>query len=118
MKVTKNNSDRYNWGDQCLGWHLVNNTHLSVIQEIMPPGAEEIRHKHLKTQQFFYVLKGRATFIINEEKIMLGKHEGIHIAPNTVHQVKNAADEELEFLVISQPHSHQDRVPVGQTEGQ
>jgi hypothetical protein len=36
MKISKQNAEHYIWGDNCDGWHLVNNKDLSVIHERMP----------------------------------------------------------------------------------
>jgi len=53
MKITKANNEAYAWGEKCKGWHSVNTSASSVIQELMPPGTQEIKHKHSKSQQFF-----------------------------------------------------------------
>lgn len=110
MKITKENSKKYSWGQKCIGWHLLNTQELSIIQESMPSGTHEVKHKHSKSQQFFYILKGEATFIIEGEKHQINSNQGIHIKPNMIHQIKNETNVDLEFLVISQPHSHGDRI--------
>ena len=110
MKVTKGNSEEYEWGLKCKGWHLVNTKELSIIQELMPPGTKEVTHKHLKSQQFFYILKGEATFFINGEKHQIDSHQGIHIRANIFHQIRNETDQDLEFIVVSQPHAHADKI--------
>ena len=63
-KSTKENSEHYYWGDQCSGWHLVKSNDLSIIEELMPPNTKEQKHHHKKAQQFFRILKGIATFEI------------------------------------------------------
>lgn len=110
MKVTKSTSEAYTWGHVCKGWHLVNTKALSVIQEMMPPGTQEVKHRHAITQQFFYILKGQAVFEVEGKEIIINKEEGIHIKANLVHQIKNKTDSPIEFIVISQPHSHGDRI--------
>ncbi|WP_456440437.1 cupin domain-containing protein [Psychroserpens sp.] len=110
MKVTKTNSKEYSWGQKCKGWHLLNTNELSIIQEIMPIETQEVKHKHSKSQQFFYILQGQATFIIGDKKYKVDKNQGMHINPNIIHQIKNQTNENLEFLVISQPHSHGDKI--------
>jgi len=57
--------------------------------------TQEVKHKHSKSQQFFYILQGQATFIIDDKEYKVDK---------------NQANENLEFLVISQPHSHGDKI--------
>jgi mannose-6-phosphate isomerase-like protein (cupin superfamily) len=110
MKIEKTNSEEYEWGQKCKGWHLVNTNELSIIQELMPRGTEEIKHMHSMSQQFFYILKGKATFIVDGKEFEVDINQGIHIKPNIVHQIKNKTIENLEFIVISQPHSHGDRI--------
>jgi len=110
MIKNKENSSSYTWGGNCTGWHLVKNKSLGVIQETMPPNTAEVNHKHAKAQQFFFILKGTATFIIGEEKIEVPNGSGIHIEKGIWHQIKNLTEEEIEFLVVSEPHSHGDRI--------
>lgn len=109
MKISKENSKSYDWGESCKGWHLVNSKDLSVIQEVMPPKTKEIMHKHALSQQFFFVLKGTATFLVDAKEFIVKKGEGIYIKPNVMHQIQNKNSDNLEFLVISQPHAHGDR---------
>ncbi len=110
MKKSIQNSEHYNWGDNCDGWYLINTNNLSVIQESMPPNTRETIHYHNFSQQFFYILKGHATFILNEKTAELKEGEGLHIKPKTIHQIKNNSSKSLHFLVISQPASKDDRI--------
>ncbi|WP_088042362.1 cupin domain-containing protein [Bacillus sp. EAC] len=110
MKVSKQNAEHYIWGEMCDGWHLVKNNELSVIHEQMPPNTAEVRHYHCKAQQFFFVLKGNATIVVNGEIVELIENEGIEIPANTPHQMYNKSSGNIEFLVISQPNSKGDRV--------
>jgi mannose-6-phosphate isomerase-like protein (cupin superfamily) len=110
--IDKTIAKHYRWGQNCDGWHLVQSDSLSVIQEMMPPHAAEVRHKHSQSRQFFYILSGEATFEIDGEKKFLRSEQGIEIAPGAVHQVLNTSNSELHFLVISSPPSHGDRIDV------
>ncbi len=110
MKTIKENLNLYSWGEKCSGWHLVKTDALSIIQELMPPGTNEQRHLHNLAQQFFHILKGEATFDLNDEQIVVSKGEGLHIQPNTKHRVLNLGSENLEFLLISQPSTRNDRI--------
>lgn len=53
MIKNKTTTEKYSWGNNCTGWHLLKSPTLGVIQEIMPPGTEKKRHKHEFAQQFF-----------------------------------------------------------------
>ena len=108
--VSGNNAEHYEWGTHCDGWHLVKDAALSVIEECMPPGTTEVRHYHLKAQQFFYILSGEAVMELEGTSTKLGAGEGIHIPPGSRHQISNPSSALLRFLVISHPPSHGDRV--------
>ena len=109
MKKSKENSQQYNWGDHCSGWHLVKKQSLSVIEELMPPKTQEHRHYHNNSQQFFRILKGIATFEVGNEIIEVNSGEGIHIQPKVKHRIRNDQSEDLEFIVISEPTTRGDR---------
>jgi len=110
MKISKENSEHYYWGDKCSGWHLVNSKNLSIIQEIMPPKTKEQNHYHNFSEQFFYILDGIATFEIADQIIEVEKGNGIHILPKTKHRIRNDKFENLEFIVISHPTTRGDRI--------
>ncbi len=110
MKKTKENSDHYYWGEKCSGWHLVKSEGLSIIQECMPSKTKELKHYHSISQQFFFILKGEATFELESGIIMVVQGEGIHILPNIKHQINNNTENDLEFLVVSQPNIRTDRI--------
>lgn len=106
------NSEYYNWGDNCDGWHLVRTDSLSVIQERMPAGTSEKLHYHEFAQQFFYILEGTATFEVDGEVFEVMDGQGMHILPKQKHRILNKTDRFLEFIVTSEPKSHGDRVDL------
>ena len=106
------NSEHYKWGDKCDGWHFVKSDSLSVIKETMPPTTKEALHYHDKAQQFFYILSGIATFEINGLVYNVGQNRGICIKPGIKHRISNNSDTDLEFIVVSEPKSHGDRVNI------
>lgn len=112
MKKTISNSEHYQWGQNCDGWHLLKSHELSVIQERMPVHTAEFLHYHKITQQVFYILSGQATFEINGETTLIVANESIHVPNKTLHKISNNGKEDLIFLVISQPKSHGDRVDI------
>ena len=115
MKViSNNNAEHYIWGDVCDGWHLAKSSNLSVIQERVPPGAKEVMHYHHHSEQFFYVLTGQATLLVNDEAHVLKQGEGMHVPAGVSHQMMNAHDVDVHFLVISTPPSHGDREVVAE----
>jgi len=110
LKISKQCTEHYIWGDQCDGWHLVKNNDLSIIHERMPAKTAEVNHYHHHAQQIFFTLSGTATIDIDGKRIVLHKKEGLEVRHLTPHQMRNDSEEEVEFLVISQPNSRGDRL--------
>jgi mannose-6-phosphate isomerase-like protein (cupin superfamily) len=111
IKSTEN-SEHYIWGDNCDGWHLHKSDSLSIIQEKMPAHTSEGLHFHSIAQQFFFILKGTATFQIEGEVFEVNENAGLHILPHQKHRIFNHTELTLEFLVISEPKSHGDRINI------
>ena len=111
MKVIDRTTARhYSWGDGCDGWHLLEGGDLSVIEERMPPGRVEQRHRHGLARQFFYLLEGEATLELEGVAHRLVAGSGLHAPPGQAHQMRSASTAEVRFLVISSPPSHGDRL--------
>jgi mannose-6-phosphate isomerase-like protein (cupin superfamily) len=111
--VSKNNPLKHSqWSDNCDCWNLVDENALSVKLERMPPHTAEEKHFHEKSQQFFYILKGEAVFEIELESITVKQEQGIYIEPGKQHRIINENDEDLEFLLSSQPTIANDRINI------
>lgn len=113
MKIKNTeNAEHYSWGNHCDGWHLLQTNSLSIIQEKMPAGTSESLHFHHQAQQFFFILKGIATFEVEDKLYEVNENNGFHIQPNEKHKILNNTTKDLEFIVISEPKSHGDRVNI------
>jgi mannose-6-phosphate isomerase-like protein (cupin superfamily) len=111
--VSKNNSlKHYQWGENCDGWNLVDEKSLSVKLERMPARTSEQKHFHQHAQQFFYILKGEAVFEIQRERVSVKSEQGIHINAGEEHRIINESNEDLEFILSSQPSTINDRINV------
>jgi len=111
--VSKYNSlKHYQWGNNCDGWNFVDENSLSIKLERMPAQTSEKKHFHERSQQFFYILKGEAVFEIEEERIHVKAEQGIHIKAGTEHRIINEGNEDLEFILTSQPSTVNDRINV------
>ena len=109
MIISTTNAEHYNWGDNCDGWHLLKTDSLSVIQEKMPTGTAEQKHFHNHAQQLFYILTGIATFEAEGKTFVVTANESLHIPKGTTHSLSNKNEQDLIFLVISEPKAHGDR---------
>src|SRR4051812_24646085 len=100
----------YKWGNDCDGWNLVEDLHLSVKLENMPPHTAEALHFHQQAGQFFFILSGMATFEIDGEWVTVKSNEGLHIRARQKHRILNETNEELEFVLTSTPSTASDRI--------
>ena len=102
--------EHYTWGDDCHGWTFVDTDTLSVKQELMPPDTAEQLHYHERATQLFYILKGRAKFMIDGAGTELREQQGIEIKPGQKHFIANNDHTDLEFILYSWPSTKNDRI--------
>ena len=107
--VSRVNAEHYRWGDHCDAWHLVKDDQLTVIEELIPPGAAEVLHYHKQAQQFFFILSGEAIMEVEGEPVLMPAGTGLRIMPGQRHQIRNPSSSPLRLLVMSQPPSHGDK---------
>ncbi|BCL75974.1 hypothetical protein JHS3_17100 [Jeongeupia sp. HS-3] len=110
--IDTGSAEHYRWGGVCDGWHLVKQPGLSVIEERVPPGGSETRHAHARARQFFYVLAGELAIEVDGITHRVAAGQGLEIAPAHAHQLANSGGTDARFLVVSQPASHNDRLPA------
>lgn len=112
MKISKQHAEHYVWGENCDGWHLLKNKNLSVIHERIPASTSEVKHYHQHARQFFFILSGTASIVIDNKEINLKQHEGLEVPPLVTHQIFNKSGDDIEFLVISLPIAKGDRILI------
>jgi mannose-6-phosphate isomerase-like protein (cupin superfamily) len=114
--VSTESAEHYKWGGplgtDCDGWHLVKTPELSIIEERMPPGTQEVRHAHMRSRQFFFVLEGELTMEVDHHDVILRAGQGLEVSPGQQHQAFNRAALPVRMIVTSQPPSHGDRIPA------
>ena len=104
-------AEHYGWGQGCDGWHLVKQESISVIQERMPAGTTEQRHRHSRSRQFFYVLRGALALEMEGITHTVTAGAGIEVPAGAAHTAANPGPDEVEFLLVSQPPAQGDREP-------
>ena len=78
----------------------------------MPPDTSEQLHYHEHANQFFFILRGRAKFMIDGVEQILQPNEGIEIKAGQKHKISNNNDDDLEFILYSQPSTNNDRITI------
>ncbi|BCJ68100.1 NAD(P)-binding domain-containing protein [Polymorphospora rubra] len=91
----------HRWDSGCDGWRLVDPAGLSVIEESLPPGTVENRPAADRSRRFIYVLDGGAAMRTADGEVALRAGSGVHVPPDTPHQIANPGRRDLRLLVIS-----------------
>jgi mannose-6-phosphate isomerase-like protein (cupin superfamily) len=112
MIRNQSSAEHYRWGQVCDGWRLLDRSDLSVIQERIPPGAGEVRHYHQRARQLFFVLSGELLIELDEQQFRLSTGDSLEVPPGAPHRVRNDAQVDSAFLVVSAPTTQGDRVNV------
>jgi mannose-6-phosphate isomerase-like protein (cupin superfamily) len=113
MIINIGNAEHYEWGEVCEGWRLLDRTDLSVIQERIPPGAGEVRHRHGRARQLFVVLFGQLTVETSDGVFRLKTGDALEVPPTEAHVARNDSSTDVSFLVISAPSTKSDRENLG-----
>lgn len=73
------------------------------------PGATTTRHRHVKTEEIYYVLDGEGLMQVGLETASVGPGDAIAIPPGASHQITNTGDTVLKFLCCCAPgYEHED----------
>ena len=75
----------------------------------LPPNSANTLHKHIRAEEFYFVLEGVGRIRVGDETLTVPKHGGVLVGPDQLRQVFNDTEtdalwpivggpEELEFL--------------------
>ncbi|MFI5341575.1 MAG: cupin domain-containing protein [Candidatus Methylomirabilales bacterium] len=86
-------------------------SHQSLAEATIPIGEETEEHSHPRTEEIYYVLRGRGLMTLGGEQRDVGPGDGILIPPGTRHKIRNIAESALVILCCcAPPYSHEDTV--------
>lgn len=69
----------------------------------MPPQSANTLHKHIRAEEFYFVLEGTGRLRVGEETLTIPKHSGVLVGPDQLRQVFNDTDAEVLWLIIGAP---------------
>ena len=69
----------------------------------MPPQSANTLHKHIQSEEFYFVLEGTGRIRVGEETLTVPKHGGVLVGPDQLRQVFNDTEEEVLWLIIGGP---------------
>jgi mannose-6-phosphate isomerase-like protein (cupin superfamily) len=68
-----------------------------------PPGSASTLHKHLRAEEFYYVLEGDGRLRVGGTTLTVPKHAGVLVGPEQLRQVFNDEETETLWLIIGAP---------------
>ena len=69
----------------------------------LPPGSANTLHKHIRAEEFYFVLEGTGRMRVGDETLTVPKFGGVHVGPEQLRQVFNDTDAEVLWLIIGAP---------------
>jgi len=69
----------------------------------LPPRSANTLHKHIRAEEFYFVLEGTGRMRIGDETLTVPKHGGVLVRPDQLRQVFNDTDAEVLWLIIGAP---------------
>ncbi len=83
----------------------------SLAEARVSPAKATIQHCHVKSEEIYYILQGKAEIRVEDEVREVGEGDGIVILPGQRHKIWNTGAEELVFLCCCSP-SYEDEDTV------
>ena len=69
----------------------------------LPPGSASTLHRHVRMEEFYFVLDGVGRMRVGEETLTVLRHGGVWVATDRVRQVFNDTDAEVLWLIVGGP---------------
>jgi len=69
----------------------------------LPPKSANTLHKHIRAEEFYFVLEGTGRMRVGDETLTVPRHGGVLVGPDQLRQVFNDTDTEVLWLIIGGP---------------
>ena len=69
----------------------------------LPARSASTLHKHIRQEEFYFVLEGTGRMRIGDETLTVPKYGGVLVGPDQVRQVFNDTDAEVLWLIVGAP---------------
>ena len=69
----------------------------------LPPRSANTLHKHVRAEEFYFVLEGLGRLRVGEETLTVPKYGGVLVGPAVLRQVFNDTDAEVLWLIVGAP---------------
>jgi mannose-6-phosphate isomerase-like protein (cupin superfamily) len=69
----------------------------------LPPKTANTLHKHIRAEEFYFVLEGVGRMRVEDETLTVAKYGGVLVGPDQLRQVFNDTDAEVLWLIVGAP---------------
>src|SRR5215213_9170474 len=69
----------------------------------LPPKSANTLHKHVRAEEFYFVIEGVGRMRVGEDTLTVPAHGGVLVGPNQLRQVFNDTDSDVLWLIIGAP---------------
>ena len=70
-----------------------------------PPRSANTLHKHVKAEEFYFVVEGAGRIRVGEETLTVPQHGGVLVGPQLLRQVFNDTEAEVLWLIVGAPEA-------------
>jgi mannose-6-phosphate isomerase-like protein (cupin superfamily) len=69
----------------------------------LPPKSANTLHKHVRQEEFYFVLEGTGRIRVGDQTLTVPKHGGVLVGPDQLRQVFNDTNAEVLWLIVGAP---------------
>ncbi|MGD0745413.1 MAG: cupin domain-containing protein [Verrucomicrobiota bacterium] len=69
----------------------------------LPPKSANTLHKHIRAEEFYFVLEGTGRLRVGDETLTVPRYGGVLVGPDQLRQVFNDTDAEVLWLIVGAP---------------
>ncbi len=71
----------------------------------LPPWSANTLHKHVRAEEFYFVVEGTGRIRIGGDTLTVPRHGGVLVGPDALRQVFNDTREETLWLIVGAPEA-------------
>lgn len=69
----------------------------------LPPNSANTLHKHIRQEEFYFVLEGTGRMRVGDETLTVPRYGGVLVGPDQMRQVFNDTEAEVLWLIVGAP---------------
>jgi mannose-6-phosphate isomerase-like protein (cupin superfamily) len=71
----------------------------------LPPKSANTLHRHVRAEEFFFVLEGVGRIRVGDETLTVPRYGGVLVGPSVLRQIFNDTDAETLWLIVGAPEA-------------